>query len=29
MAINWATTEGSVVFGIQYLIKKYLIDEFN
>lgn len=22
-------TEGSVVFGIQYLIKKYLIDEFN
>lgn len=22
-------TEGSVVFGIQYLIKRYLIDEFN
>lgn len=22
-------TEGSVVFGIQYLIKKYLMDEFN
>ena len=22
-------TEGSVVFGIQYLVKKYLIDEFN
>ena len=22
-------TEGSVVFGIQYFVKKYLIEEFN